>query len=298
MLLKRLKTLAFLVLCLQLFHSGLNAQTTPLKMMSYNIRCDAKVDEDNGWGWSRRKQPVCDLIRLMEPDLLGLQEVQYHQLQFIESQFPDYAWVGKGRDDGDKAGEFSPIFYNKDKFKLIGSGTFWLSETPEKIGSKGWDAALPRVCTWVKLKHKSSGKIIVHFNTHFDHIGKIAREESAKLIMKKVMETAGENKFAISGDFNSPPEELAYKTFSSFKFPQSNKHVEIKDACLSAQNIKFGPAYTFTGFDTNYTAETIQKIDFFFVPSDVKVLNYYTLPISIDKKYVSDHCPIVSYLLF
>ena len=179
------------ILFVVLAADSLQAQELPLRVMSYNIRLDAQVDEQAGWGWSKRKQALCDLITLVNPDLFGLQEVVVNQLEYIAAQFPDYAYVGSGRDDGKSKGEFSPIFFNKVKFDLLASGTFWLSETPEVVGSKGWDAAICRVCSWVKLKSKQSGKVFFQFNTHFDHIGKQARAESAKLILRKIVELVG-----------------------------------------------------------------------------------------------------------
>ena len=148
-----------------------------LRVMTYNIRVDTPDDGINRW--NLRKQRVFNLIQHYQPDLIGVQEGLAHQVADLQGAFPFYNWYGVGRDDGNDKGEFSAIFYRADVFELRESGTFWLSETPDQPGSKGWDAALPRVCSWVKLKDRRNNQTIYHFNTHLDHAGQIAGRQSA-----------------------------------------------------------------------------------------------------------------------
>ena len=145
-----------------------HASADPIRAMTFNIRLDIASDGANAW--PHRRQMVAALIRHEAPDLLGTQEVIVHQKEYLEAQFPDYTFVGVGRDDGEKAGEFSPLAWRNDRFEMLDSGTFWLSPTPE-VPSKGWDAALPRVATWALLRDLRSGRMIRVLNTHFDHVG-------------------------------------------------------------------------------------------------------------------------------
>ena len=158
---------------------------TDLKLMSYNIRLDVKSDGEN-W-WEVRKDKVAGLINYYEPDFVGLQEVLHRQLVYLKDSLQGYDYIGVGRDDGKEAGEYSCIFYKKDLYTLVEQSTFWLSPTPDQP-SKGWDAALNRVCTYGFFKSKKTKEIFWVFNTHFDHMGKQARLESAKLIVQKIAE--------------------------------------------------------------------------------------------------------------
>ena len=173
--------------------------------MTYNIRFDNPDDGDNRW--DKRKEFLADQIRSQEPDVLGIQEGLLHQVAFLAESLPDYEYVGVGRDDGKKKGEF----YNSRKLRLTDSGTFWLSETPSKV-SVGWDAALPRICTWARFLPAAGGKSLVVFNTHFDHKGAKARYESARLILRKIAEiTGGDEPFV----FDAPDRHLEGDGFVS-----------------------------------------------------------------------------------
>ncbi|RYD45905.1 MAG: endonuclease/exonuclease/phosphatase family protein, partial [Verrucomicrobiaceae bacterium] len=168
---------------------------------TYNIRYDNPGDVEKGNSWQQRAPVIAGLIRFHEFDVLGTQEAFHHQLLDLQKLLPDYAYVGCGRDDGKEAGEHAAIFYRKDKFTLLDSGTFWLSQTPEKPG-KGWDADLPRICTWAKLRKNGDGKVLFAFNTHFDHRGVQARLESARLIVARIREIAKDEPVILTGDFN------------------------------------------------------------------------------------------------
>lgn len=201
-------------LCLGLYALGLLAAAgctmpAPLRVMSFNIRYGAA--QDGADNWPLRRELVFDTIRAYDPDLIGLQEVLVFQKDELIEALPDYDFVGVGRSDGRAAGEFAPVMFRRKMFTLIGSGVFWLSDEPEKIGSRGWDAALPRIATWVKLQFKSRPlNHIWLYNTHFDHRGERARLESAKL-MRRAIEAQGGVPIIVTGDFNAGPASEPYR---------------------------------------------------------------------------------------
>ncbi|RYD23692.1 MAG: endonuclease/exonuclease/phosphatase family protein [Verrucomicrobiaceae bacterium] len=178
---------------------------------SYNIRYDNPGDVEKGNSWQQRVPVIAGLIRFHEFDVLGTQEAFHHQLLDLQKLLPNYAYVGCGRNDGKEAGEHAAIFFRKDMFKLEDSGTFWLSQTPEKPG-KGWDADLPRICTWAKLHKTEGGEVIFVFNTHFDHRGVQARLESARLIVTRIREIAKDEPVILTGDFNVDQNSESYRS--------------------------------------------------------------------------------------
>ena len=182
--------------------------STPVRVMSFNIRYATPSDKDNQW--EKRKELFMDTIRSYGPDLLGMQEVLAAQGDFIQEKLPDYGYVGVGRDDGKRKGEFSPVMFKKSRFEMVAWGTYWLSDTPEKVGSKGWDAALPRIMTWVKLKEIPTGTNILVCNTHWDHQGKKARVESGKLMRKLIEAKRDGLPVIVTGDFNSNEDSEQY----------------------------------------------------------------------------------------
>ena len=202
--------LAAALICLAAFSALAGAGE--LRVMSYNVWL-APTPESNDWP-ARRDNLVAD-IRATDPDLFGLQEAYKHQLDYIMAALGDYSFVGVGRDDGAEGGEYCPVLYKTEKFDLLDFGTFWLSETPDIPGKKGWDAACNRVVSWAKLREKESGRVLVYANTHFDHISEKARGESSKLILKFKEEKAKGLPFVITGDFNSVDTDAAYTTIVS-----------------------------------------------------------------------------------
>ncbi len=146
----------------------------PLSAMSYNIKYDNPSDTLNSW--DNRRDQIVNLISFYEPDFLGTQEGLYHQIQFLDNHLTKMQWIGVGRADGAKEGEFSAIFYNTDRFELVANSdsTIWLSKTPD-VPSKSWDAALPRILTWGKFRDRKTGNYVFVFNTHFDHRGERAQ---------------------------------------------------------------------------------------------------------------------------
>ena len=243
----------------------LSVMAQPLNVGSYNIRMHSKVDYKNGDGWTERREVMCDLVAYTAFDIFGSQEVCHDQLEYMLSRLPEYDYIGVARDDGKQKGEYSPVFYRRDRFELLDSGTFWLSETPDKV-SYGWDAACRRVCSWGYFKDKLTKKKFWFFNTHMDHKGKVARVEGAKLVISKINQMCGKGaKVILTGDFNVAQDSPAYKTFAESGL--------LKDSYELAP-VKFAPTGTFNSFKV--ANHTTKRIDHIFV-SEVNVLRYGVL---------------------
>ena len=187
-------------------------RTSEIKVMSYNIRLSSGTEKaDSIYHWQHRKEASLNLMHEENPTVFGLQEACPDQMDYMVENLPEYGYIGVGRDDGKRKGEFMSIFYKKEEVELIDGGTFWLSETPDEV-SKGWDAACFRTCTWALLKKKDTGKKFVYMNTHLDHKGKVAREESIKLIVERAEKlTGGKLPVFITADFNSPTSNAIFK---------------------------------------------------------------------------------------
>ena len=198
---------------------------------------------------------------------------------------------GLGRDDGKTQGELSPVFYRQDRFERLGAGTFWLSSTPDKVGSKGWDAALPRVCSWLKLRDKTSGSEFFLFNTHFDHRGELARQLSATLLRVKLPEIAGESPLVLTGDFNATSSETAYKVLTTGKTTAETVVGEpLEDARDASAAKPAGPDSTWNGFREIVPG---RKIDFVFVRG-AAVHSHRVLDPRVKGRFLSDHLPVVA----
>ncbi len=255
-----------------------------IKVMSYNIRLDLASDGVNRW--DLRKERVAGLMNYYGADFIGSQEVLHHQLTYLTQNLPGYTVIGSGRDDGKEAGEYSCIFYNKNNFTLVEQATFWLSPTPD-VPSKGWDAALNRVCTYGLFKHNKTKQLLWVFNTHFDHIGIVARQESAKLIVQKIQALNTKNyPVILTGDFNLKPEEVPVQYISS----------KMQNSRL-ASKLVYGNADTWNGF--KFMEQPKGTIDYIFINHHKKwsVSRFATLTDSYDLTYPSDHFPIMATLL-
>lgn len=259
-----------------------------VNVLSFNIRYDTPNDGINQW--SNRKEKVAQLIEFHEGDIVGLQEVLKSQLDDLENLLPTYTWIGVGRDDGKEAGEYSPILFQNDRFKLLKQGTFWLSETCEVAGSRGWDAACNRVVTWAYFKDKKQRKKFYFFNTHFDHKGEVARRESAQLILQKIKEIAGQTTFVLTGDFNGDPQSEPYRILT-----KKGNGVDLYDAFFRSKTPPYGQQSTFSGFKA-LTEDDQNRIDYVFVPRKIKVLKHAILTDSWGGFFPSDHFPVLAVL--
>ena len=245
----------------------INSGAVELKLGSFNIRYSNKSDSIAGNGWGQRVPYVAGLIQFHDFDIIGTQEGKYHQLQDMLSMMPGYDYIGVGRDDGIHAGEHAAIFYKTDKFEIVEKGDFWLSETPE-IPSKGWDApSHKRICSWGKFRDKNSGETILFINLHMDHIGVVARAESAKLVLQKVNELSDGNiPVIITGDFNVDQYSEPYALLQ-------NSGV-VKDSYEIA-DFRYAPNGTYFGFEPyRYTDK---RIDHLFVNDKFHVKKYGVL---------------------
>jgi len=264
--------------------SGVIAQPLQLNLMTFNIRYDNPDDSLNNWKF--RKGFVANMIRFYDVDVLGTQEVLHNQLTDLLTSLPAYAYAGVGRLDGKTAGEYSAIFYKKEKFELLKTGNFWLSETPEKAGVKGWDAACERIVTWVILKEKETGKKFAFINTHFDHMGKIARRESAKLLLSRVDLIAQGLPLFVSGDFNAAPQSEVIAMLSD-----KNTVNHLTDSRSVAPFI-YGPGWTNHAFG-QVPMEKRRIIDYIFVKNNVSVERLAVIAEMLDNLYLSDHNPVL-----
>jgi endonuclease/exonuclease/phosphatase family metal-dependent hydrolase len=180
-----------------------------MKVMTFNLRVATLFDAMNTWGL--RRNMVVERIRATDPDILGTQEGLDGQVKFLQSQLPDYSFFGVGRKDGKRGGEMCGVFFKTAKFEKLAGGHFWLSQSPEKSGSKSWGCVFPRMVTWVKLLPKDGGQPFCWFNTHFDAWASRARDESAKLLRGRMNTIAGALPCIVTGDFNAGEGSSPYR---------------------------------------------------------------------------------------
>lgn len=270
-------------LLLLIAFSGMSQTVT---VMSYNIRLDTEADGINQW--KNRTGKVVALLKKYNPDLLGVQEAMHNQMMDLKSNLEDYDFVGVGRDDGKEKGEYSAIFYKRDKYEVLKQNTFWLSETPEVPGSKSWDAAITRVVTFALLKDKRTGKSFIYSNTHFDHVGKEARKQSASIIKAYFKGFMAGSTFSekeipiiISGDFNSEPTDAPYQTMIS------GEHLKLYDS-RPADDL----TGTFCGFELNKIQ--CRTIDYIFHSVEWSASNYTVIQDHDGKYFPSDHLPVMA----
>lgn len=272
-----MKNIICLILTFTFLSVSMEGQT--YKIMTYNIRYDNPKDGENQW--SKRKEFLSSQIAFNKPDVFGIQEGLHHQVIYLDSIFVDYKYVGIGRDDGKKKGEYSAVFYNSKKLKVVKHLTFWLSETPNEI-SVGWDASMERICTYALFENIKTKQQFWVFNTHFDHIGDEARLQSAKLIVNKIKELNQNNlPIILMGDFNLTPSSEPIKYLSTV-FNDSKENSLLKP---------FGSTGTFNGFIFHEPVN--DRIDYIFTSkNNIEVRKFAILSDSKDCKYPSDHLPV------
>jgi endonuclease/exonuclease/phosphatase family metal-dependent hydrolase len=248
-------------------------------IMSYNIRYDNTWDVENSW--TIRKNKVIQILIQYAPTIIGIQEGLFSQIQYIDSCLTNYDYVGVGRDDGQEKGEFCAIYFDTTQYSVLNHSTFWLSETPDII-SVGWDAALERICTYGLFKDRKTAEEFWVFNTHFDHMGARAREQSSGLILKMIKKINRRSlPLILMGDFNSIPDS-----------PPVNKiKTDLSDALQIALEELQGPMGTFNGFDVALPIE--KRIDYIFT-GNFKVLSYIHINDRLNNnRHISDHLPVM-----
>lgn len=274
---KKLLISLSLVLCMGLSYAQ------KMNVATFNIRM--KTDSDVGNLWKDRYTHLTDLIKFHEFEIFGVQEAFKEQLNDMSAKLPDFKYIGVGRDDGADKGEHSSIFYDTKRFEVSKSGTFWLSPTDTEKPNKGWDAALPRICTWGIFKDKSNGKKFIFMNTHFDHVGVEARRESAKLILAKAKEFAKDLPLILTGDFNIDETNEAYFTLAKSGIVQ-----DVYDLA----KIKYEPNSSFNAWGKNIQEKA--RIDHIFITKPFTVRKYGILTDTYMGKFPSDHFPVIAEL--
>jgi len=273
------KTLFFFFLVIFCFDIKAQQNTYgSLNVLSYNIRYNNPADSINSW--PGRKEWVKSLVKFYDTDILCIQEGLSDQVDYLQSA-TGFAVEGVGRDDGLRAGEFTAIYYNPSRFVKSVSGHFWLSETPE-IPSKGWDAAIVRICTWVRLYDKLRKQEFYVFNTHYDHIGAVARLKSSELIRQQIPLITGGLPVIFTGDLNVTPETQSVGVIKSF----------LSDTREVSKEPPYGPTGSFNGF--KFDAPLKDRIDYIFTSKQFEVLKYGILSDSKDQRYPSDHLPVLA----
>jgi endonuclease/exonuclease/phosphatase family metal-dependent hydrolase len=262
-----------------LFVSCASQDNRDIDVITLNIRMDTPADSMNAWPY--RASIVAGFINHQEPDLLGMQEVLWHQYLYLDSALAGYGSVVAGRDDGRMKGEACPVFYRLGRFSPAASGTFWLSATPEVPGSIGWGAALTRIATWVRLYDKAARDTLLFINTHFDHISDSARVMSAGVLLGRVRQLAGDNDFIITGDFNALPESMAIERMRESDFAV--------DTYTISETLPEGETCTYNGWKDE---QGEGRIDYVFVRNGMKVKSHTTYKIIMDRVFISDHWPV------
>lgn len=245
------------------------AEGADVRVVQFNLRCTGIGETSIAY---RAPLMVAEL-QAIGADSMGFQEANLRWMTYLTENLTDYAYVGVGREDGKNRGEFSPVFYLKDKYNLIDSGTFWLSDTPEKAGSKYSYSANVRICTYAVLENKETGMRYVHLNTHLDHISGLAREKQFNVILNKVNNIAGDLPVVLTGDFNCRDDSDVYATVTQ----------NFSDSRLLAPVTENKPTFH------DYGKQVPRTLDYVFVNERVEPLVYHVIDDKVDNVYLSDH---------
>ena len=258
--------------------------TQPINVMTFNVRYDNPYDSLNNWKY--RKDRVANAILFYDADIAGTQEVLHNQLQELQQRLTGYEVLGVGREDGKEQGEYSALWYKRDRFDLKDSGYFWISETPEVPGVKGWDAACERIATWAKLEDKLTGRQLFILNTHLDHEGIQARREGVTLLLNKIEELSEGLPVIVTGDFNSDPNSEVITHMTSGTLKDTRK----------ASPIVYGPDWSFHNFG-RVPMDERTRIDYIFINEGLKATRYGVLAEQDNNEFLSDHAPVLVTLL-
>lgn len=251
------------------------AQDTTYRIMTYNIRY---ANDNPGEKWDDRKEAVAEMISFHSPDIFGVQEALPIQIDFLNNSFPTFSQVGVGRDDGKNQGEYSALFIS-EKFNILDSGTFWISETPDSV-SLGWDAHHHRIATWAIVNQRDYSLFII--NTHLDHQGILARKEGVKVLLDKIQILSKKHPIVLFGDFNFSKDFEGYKTLI-------NSNLIVDSDSISENH--YGTRITFNGFSDDLTGR--EKIDHIFVSPKLQIIHHAIIGDKFDGKYPSDHMPVI-----
>lgn len=267
--------------------TALEQQLAQLKVMSFNLKY---ASEDSSRPWSQRRPLIKNAILSQHPDLIGTQEGLYKQLRDIAADLPGYGWVGEGREGGHQ-GEFTAIFYRKDRLTVVESGRFWLSSTPEVTGSKTWGNWIPRMATWVRFRDKTSGSEFVHFNTHLDHINPYARIKSAQLIKQRIKHHARALPVVVTGDFNTAQDGRVHQTLAPRVARDGFRLVDSWDAAPTREGQNVATYHGWRG-----PRKSDLRIDWILASPELKCRRSAVVLYQENGQWPSDHFPIMSTL--
>lgn len=267
------------LLPLALAFVSLFAAAEPLRVMTFNVRYPNPGDGANVW--AARRDLLVETIRSRRPDLIGTQELYYEQGRYIVEKLPEYAWFGLSR-RGNHEDEHMGVFYRKDRLRVVESGDFWLSATPEKPGSISWDMSLPRMVTWAVFELTGTGKEFRYFNTHFAHrkVDETARLKSAMLLACRIGLLDDGEPVILTGDFNAPAGGAVHQVLAQ----------HLKDAWREAAQ-RTGPEDTFHGFTGKPRPG---RIDWILFRAPWKVLSAETITDRKGNVFPSDHFPVLA----
>jgi endonuclease/exonuclease/phosphatase family metal-dependent hydrolase len=289
-----IRTAVFLLALVALsasFVIAADERPTDVRVMSFNIRYGTAKDGENHW--DRRQEFLVETIHAFAPDLLGTQETLGFQRDYLAEKLPGYDHLGVGRNDGRADGEMMALYFRRERFEKLDGGHFWLSETPEQIGSKSWDSSLPRMVTWVKLRDRRQPDAtpIVFFNTHFDHMGKQARLESARLLRRRVGELGADSTVIVTGDFNAGEGSDPYRAL--FGSPDDVPS-PVVDTYRSVHPERGPQEGSFSGFKASATQG--ERIDWIAVTRNWQIVSATIDRTARDGRTPSDHFPVTAVL--
>lgn len=276
-----------LVSVIMLFNScdAPDLPTVKLQFMTFNIRRGGADQDEHSW--ERRRDLVCDIIDQHDPDIAGLQEALYYQIEHILENVPGYASIGIGRLEGKREGEFSNILYRKERFTVSDSGTFWFSETPQQPGSKSWGNEYPRICTWGRFIDNESEHSFYVYNVHLDHKSQESRMKSVELLLNKIDNREhGDDPFIITGDFN------VEETNPVMQYMREHDPMPLVDSYRVIHKEDIG---TYHGYEGGQEG---RRIDHIMVREDMEVIDAKVLTDKFDKGYPSDHYPVTALIAF
>jgi endonuclease/exonuclease/phosphatase family metal-dependent hydrolase len=285
-----LRMFLLLTLACSLLMAAAADEKSDVRVMSFNLRYGTAKDGENHW--DKRKEFLVETIQAFRPDLLGTQETLGFQRDYLAEKLPEYESLGVGRDDGKSTGEMCALFYRRDRFEKVDGGHFWLSETPEKVGSKSWDSSLPRMVTWVQLKDRlADDQRITFFNTHFDHRGMVARLESAKLIRRKLAEVGDGGALVLTGDFNADEGSKPYEAL----FAEAERQASpVVDSFRVFTPTKGDDEGTFSAFNATHVGGN--RIDWIGVSRDWQIVSAAIDRTARNGRTPSDHYPVTAIL--
>jgi endonuclease/exonuclease/phosphatase family metal-dependent hydrolase len=260
-----------------------------VRVLTYNVRRD--VASDGEFDWAARRDAVAGTVRFHRPAVVGLQEPLAHQYSDLREGLPGFEWAGASREAGEGEGEFCPVGYRAERFERLDSGTFWLSPTPDDPGSVGWDAAYPRVATWVRLRERDDGGTLLYCNTHLDHEGERARVEGARVLRERVSDLREDDEpVVVGGDLNCVAGDEPYGVLAGAG-TEGERDLPLVDAREASPYPAHGPDTTRTDFETLLPD---RGIDHLFVAGATVAGCGVAADVVGDGWFPSDHLPVVA----